>query len=123
MKKLRRVSRSTHIPRTKISVSGPQWKTVRNTTIFITSIIAYYAKDKVANDPNCGVFAVFDGHGGRQVADHCAERIGDEMRKEIVKTAGDLSNAIEQVFLRIDNELRLIDADNTGCTACVVIVR
>ncbi len=49
--------------------------------------------------------------------------MGDELRKEIAKTAGDLGNAIEQVFLRIDNELRLIDADNTGCTACVAVVR
>jgi hypothetical protein len=57
------------------------------------------------------------------VSDHCAERIGDEIRKEIAKSPVDLSNALEQVFLRIDNELRLIDADNTGSTACVVVVR
>jgi len=29
------------------------------------SIVAYAIKDKVNNDPNCGIFAVFDGHGGR----------------------------------------------------------
>ncbi len=58
-------------------------------------------KDKVNNDPNCGVFAVFDGHGGRQVADHCAERMCDELRKEIAKNSGDLSIAIEAVFLRV----------------------
>ncbi len=57
------------------------------------------------------------------MSDHCAERIGDEIRKEIAKSPVDLSNALEQVFLRIDNELRLIDADNTGSTACVVVVR
>ncbi len=94
MKKLHLVSKSTHTLRTRTSVLDLPWRTVR----IITSlhlIIAYFAKDKVGNDPNCGVFAVFDGHGGRQVADHCAERVGDEMRKEIVKTAGDLSNAIE----------------------------
>jgi protein phosphatase 1G len=47
------------------------------------------------------MFGVFDGHGGRQVADHCAERIPDELRKEIAKTAGDLSYGLEQVFLRV----------------------
>ncbi len=109
-------------PRTKTSVSDLPWKTVRINNL-TNWIVAYYAKDRVGNDPNCGIFAVFDGHGGRQVADHCAERVGDELRKEIAKTAGDLGNAIEQVFLRIDNELRLIDADNTGCTACVAVVR
>lgn len=27
------------------------------------------------------------------------------------------------MFLRIDNELRLLDADNTGSTGCVAVVR
>lgn len=61
----------------------------------VTTLIAYCIKDKLNNDANCGLFSVFDGHGGRQVSDHCAERIADEMRKEIAKTPGDLSNAIE----------------------------
>ena len=63
--------------------------------------VAYCIRDKLGKDSNCGLFAVFDGHGGKQVADHCAERIPDEMRKEVVKTVGDLSYAIEQVFLRV----------------------
>ena len=33
----------------------------------------------------CGLFAIFDGHGGKSVADHCAERIPEEMRKEVMK--------------------------------------
>lgn len=67
----------------------------------LITIIAHIAKDKVGGDPTCGVFAIFDGHGGRQVADHCQERMGDEMRKEIAKTSGDLSAALELVFLRV----------------------
>jgi hypothetical protein len=63
--------------------------------------VAYSIKDKVGNDPNCGIFAVFDGHGGRQVADHCAERVAEELIKEIKKTSGDLSQAIEGVFLKV----------------------
>ena len=54
------------------------------------------------NDPNLGLFGVFDGHGGRQVADHCAERVPDELRKEISKCPGDLSLALESVFLRVN---------------------
>jgi serine/threonine protein phosphatase PrpC len=68
-------------------------------------------RDKLGNDPNCGLFCVFDGHGGKQVADHCAERIPEEMRKEVMKTPGDLSHTLDSVFLKIDNELRLLDAD------------
>lgn len=86
--------------------------------------IAYCIKDRVGGDQSCGIFSIFDGHGGRQVSDHCSERIGDELTKEINKAqSSDLSNALEQVFLRIDNECRLIDADNTGSTACVAVTR
>jgi hypothetical protein len=56
------------------------------------------------NDFNCGIFASFDGHGGKHVADHVAERMPEEIRKEIMKNpAGDLGPAIEQVFLRVRN--------------------
>ncbi len=111
-----------HIQKIKTINSDHQWKIVSYKN-FLTASLAHFIKDKLNNDPNCGLFAVFDGHGGRQVSDHCAERIGDEMRKEIAKTPGDLSGAIEAVFLRINDELRLIDADNTGSTGCVAIVR
>ena len=57
------------------------------------------------------------------MADHCAERIPEEMKKEVMKNPGDLCSAIETVFLKVDSELRLLDADNTGSTAAVVIVR
>ena len=39
--------------------------------------------DKVANDQTCGLFGVFDGHGGLTVSDHCAEIFPLELRKEI----------------------------------------
>ncbi len=123
MKRMHQVLKSTRIQRIRTLDSVRRWKIVSPNFKNDLSHKAYCIKDKVNNDPNCGLFSIFDGHGGRQVSDHCAERIGDEMRKEIAKTPGDLSNGLEQVFLRIDNELRLIDADNTGSTACVCVVR
>lgn len=35
--------------------------------------------DKAGGDPTCGFFGLFDGHGGRQVSDHCAERFPSEI--------------------------------------------
>jgi serine/threonine protein phosphatase PrpC len=84
--------------KTKTLDSDLQWKIV---IISIFRHLAYFARDRLNGDPNCGIFGVFDGHGGRQVADHCAERVPDELRKEIAKTVGDLSYALEQVFLRV----------------------
>jgi serine/threonine protein phosphatase PrpC len=73
---------------------------------FLITAIAHCVKDRLGNDPHSGLFGVFDGHGGKQVADHCAERMPEEIRKEAMKNPGDLSYAIEQVFLRV--RIRLV---------------
>lgn len=51
------------------------------------------------------------------------ERFPIEMKKELVKNPADLTQAILDVFAKINNELRLIDSDGCGSTACVAIVR
>lgn len=45
----------------------------------------------VPSDPSSGLFAIFDGHGGRQVSDYCAERFPLDIRKELMKGAADLT--------------------------------
>ena len=40
-----------------------------------------------------------------------------------MKNPADLNQPITDVFMKINNELRLIDADGCGSTACVVLVR
>jgi hypothetical protein len=100
MRKTHLVLKNTLIPRIKTSNTDQLWKTVIF-SIPLNLSIAYFARDRLNGDPNCGIFGVFDGHGGRQVADHCAERVPEELRKEIAKTSGDLSYALEQVFLRV----------------------
>lgn len=100
MSLLRQVSKNTRTWKIKTLDSAPRWKIV--SVIFNIIFIAYCVRDKVNNDLNCGIFAVFDGHGGKHVADHVAERIPEELRKELIKNpAGDLGPAIEQVFLRV----------------------
>ncbi len=99
MKSRHLVSKNMHTLKIRTLDSDLLWRIVRKS---FNKYIAYCVKDKVGNDPNCGIFGVFDGHGGRQVADHCSERMCDELRKEIVKNSGDLSAAIESVFLRVN---------------------
>ena len=56
-------------------------------------------KDILARDETSGLFAVFDGHGGRHVADHCAETFAREFHKEIQKTKNaTLNQSFENVF-------------------------
>lgn len=86
--------------------------------------VAHSIVDKIsASDPSSGLFAIFDGHGGRQVSDYCAERFPNEIRKELMKNPADLQQPLTDVFNRINNELRLIDSDGCGSTACVAVVR
>jgi len=55
-------------------------------------------QDQVGRDSTCGIFAIFDGHGGRHVADHCAEMFPREITKEINSDTVDLKPVFEKVF-------------------------
>lgn len=79
--------------------------------------------DKVAGDNTCGLFCIFDGHGGKQVSEYCAERFPTEIRKELQKQPADLCKTLTDVFAKIDRELQLIDSAGCGSTACVAITR
>ena len=80
--------------RTKTSASVPKWKTVSTSRALTFLSLAHCIVDKIAGDPNCGLFCIFDGHGGRQVSDHCAERFPAEMKKELMKNPADLTKPI-----------------------------
>ena len=83
----------------------------------------YCHMDKVAGDKTCGLFGIFDGHGGQTVSEHCQEMFPIELRKEIQKTSGELYQVIEQVFQKIDSQVAMLDSDHCGSTAVVAIVR
>ena len=65
MRRLLQVSENTPILKRRTSDSGLQWKTVRIDCFHCFYNIAYCIRDKLGNDPSCGLFGVFDGHGGR----------------------------------------------------------
>ena len=76
------------------------WKTVSKKT-FSNMILAHCCVDKMANDSSCGFFAIFDGHGGRQVSDHCAERFPNLLRNELLKKPADLNKTILDVYDKV----------------------
>lgn len=61
----------------------------------------YSIVDKMGGDQTCGLFAIFDGHGGKQVSDHCAERVPVELRKELQKNPTDLCKTLTDVFAKV----------------------
>ena len=79
--------------------------------------------DKLAGDPNCGLFGIFDGHGGKQVAEHCADTFPIELNKELLKNPKNLYDVLQSTFLKIDKQLVMVDSGNCGSTACIAIVR
>ena len=84
----------------------------------------YCAVDNFAGDTTCGIFGIFDGHGGKTVSEYIAERVPEEFKKQIlINKPTDLVQIFEDVFLKIDQELKMMDSDNTGSTAVVAIAR
>lgn len=53
------------IKKTKITVLDQTWKTVSKNGVYFSIFEAYCIVDKVGTDSSCGLFAIFDGHGGR----------------------------------------------------------
>lgn len=83
-----------------------------------------FTEDNFGGDSTCGLFAVFDGHGGKTVSEYIWEWVPEELRKTLkMKKPSDLVQVFEDVFVKVDSELRLMDAENTGSTGCVGLLR
>ena len=81
-------------------------------------------EDNFAGDVTWGLFGVFDGHGGDTVSTYLKERVPEELRSRIEsENPSDLVWVIEETFEQIDKELKLMDSDQWGSTACIAIIR
>merc|ERR1712226_1778841 len=56
----------------------------------------------IQNVPDCSLFAVFDGHGGAEVARLCSEKFVQFLLAEESFLSGDYETALKHVFLKLD---------------------
>eukprot|EP00826_Nyctotherus_ovalis_P050144 TRINITY_DN6114_c0_g1_i12.p1 TRINITY_DN6114_c0_g1~~TRINITY_DN6114_c0_g1_i12.p1 ORF type:complete len:175 (-),score=59.88 TRINITY_DN6114_c0_g1_i12:505-1029(-) len=83
----------------------------------------YVCVDQFAGFTKQGFFGVFDGHGGKDVADYCASRMPEVFMKLLKEAAmKGPEKCLEETFVKVDGETRLLDSENTGSTACVAFI-
>lgn len=54
---------------------------------------------------NISLFAVYDGHGGAEIAQYCSAKLPDFLKKLKSYKNGSLESALEEAFLEFDQEL------------------
>ena len=80
-------------------------------------------KDQFNNEATTGLFSVFDGHGGYEAVDYCKERVPIEFQKSLNDSADDIFEAYETCFKKVDEQLKLAGAIQSGTTATVCLVQ
>ena len=61
--------------------------------------------DKVCGVATCGLFGVFDGHGGKDVSEYCGNNFPAEVEKELSKNPTNVYQMFDNVFKNIDREM------------------
>jgi len=100
----------------------------------------HIAEPKFNGSDDTSLFAVFDGHGGSEVAKFCAKHFGEELSLNQNFKNGNIEEALKETFLLMDEilstdlaqqELSTMrnedDGDsfyesNAGCTANVILI-
>ncbi|ETW03333.1 hypothetical protein H310_04827 [Aphanomyces invadans] len=90
---------------------------------------AHVARTSIPAFDRCSIFAVFDGHGGKLVADESAQNLIDVLEKEVmdVKNKDDIGRSLTRAFLALDDDHRRLKEviggeDHSGCTAIAAFV-
>lgn len=96
---------------------------------------AHISEGKFTKDS--ALFAVFDGHGGTEVAKFCEHHFGEELKKNANFEAGKMEEALKETFLLMDRmlvtpegqaQLRTLKTETdgvdsfAGCTANVTLI-
>jgi len=74
-----------------------------------------------------GFYAVFDGHGGRDVVDYCESTLHEVMLQELGNVSAqpqkDVKSCLESAFKKIDHQLSMLGTWKSGATATVALVQ
>jgi hypothetical protein len=76
--------------------------------------------DKYMNDTSKALFSLYDGHGGSEPVIYVKERMPEILSVNLGLYA--VEEALISSFKKVDEEIKTINSENTGCTACIVLV-
>ena len=76
--------------------------------------------DKYNEDPKQGYFSLFDGHGGAEIAKYCKDRTPEILLQNL--KSGNFEKALLTTFEQVDSELKKLNSENIGSTACIVLI-
>lgn len=93
-------------------------------------------EDAIITEPNYDIetslFAIFDGHGGSEIAKFCSDTFSTSLKQNTNYQAKDYKKALEETFLEMDSLARNIRPENkhyeslkdthAGCTAMVCLI-
>lgn len=78
--------------------------------------------DQFGGRPSSAFFAVYDGHGGRQVVDFVTAELHQNVLRELRKT-NSVPDALLQAFQQTDEDMVRRHIMQSGCTACVCLLQ
>lgn len=82
---------------------NPTYRKHMEDRILITLILGYRCIDCYGGLPRQGYFAVFDGHGGSEVADHCSNKLHEILLKTIKKSPEKgILKSLDESFIKVE---------------------
>ncbi|KAI3410168.1 tRNA methyltransferase ppm2 [Globodera pallida] len=81
---------------------------------------------ELSEDPTAAFFAVFDGHGGAQIAKYASQNLHSLIAQSNAFNEGRISDSLVEGFLGLDEEMMTNDGireEMSGSTAVVVLIK
>jgi serine/threonine protein phosphatase PrpC len=85
---------------------------------------AHAVVDAFGGDPGCGYYGIYDGHGGRNVAEFLRLHLHGAVERELRdKGARSVEECMRAAFLAVDVECNATGEQASGSTAVVCVIR